>query len=146
LRSPHLFPYWFRQIIRSQCSRATRKNTLQTVPLDTVITMHATSDDPAIRAEVIDLHAQVMAALEKLPVHEQTVVRLFYLKEFSVKEIARVLEIPITTVKKRLQYGRERMHESLCQFAIAIAIVLVPAQPCFVYHKNPKRQAAYIAR
>jgi RNA polymerase sigma factor (sigma-70 family) len=137
LREPQAFPLWFRQIIRSQCNRATRKHTLQTVPLDRATDLHSSGDDPAIQAEEIDLHGQVMAALEGLPAHEQTVIRLFYLKEFSIQEIADALALPITTVKKRLQYAREHMRESLCHFgAVIVELLWVQAQPCFVYQRT----------
>jgi RNA polymerase sigma-70 factor (ECF subfamily) len=145
LREAHRFPQWFKQIVRSQCNRATRKKNLKTVPIDSTMVLLA-NDDPAASVEEIDLRSQVMTALEKLPVPEQMVMRLFYLKEFSVKEIARALEIPVTTVKKRLQYARARMRESLCQFSVVVHGLLVQAQPCFVYQANPKRQLLSVRR
>ena len=50
-----------------------------------------------------------MTAVQALPENEQIVTKLFYLNGYSQKEIARLLELPLTTVKKRLQYARRNL-------------------------------------
>ena len=54
-----------------------------------------------------DINIDVKIALEGLPVKIREVVVLYYIEEFSVKEIKSILNIPEGTVKSRLSKGRE---------------------------------------
>jgi RNA polymerase sigma-70 factor (ECF subfamily) len=59
------------------------------------------------------VHAQVHAALDKLPSDEQAVVQLAYFRGLSQSEIAGALGIPLGTVKSRLRRAFGRLRESL---------------------------------
>lgn len=47
----------------------------------------------------------------RLPEKQQQVVRLYYLRECSVDEVANMLGMPVGTVKTLLHRGRERLRE-----------------------------------
>src|SRR3712207_8340885 len=51
----------------------------------------------------------VSAAIKKLPEKERMVVALFYIKEISQSDISAFLEVPTTTVAKRLYSARIRL-------------------------------------
>ena len=57
--------------------------------------------------------SKVREAVEKLPPEFRSVVVLADLEEFSYKEIAEVLQIPIGTVMSRLNYARKVLKERL---------------------------------
>ena len=57
--------------------------------------------------------AHVISSLGKLDEIHQAAVALFYLEDFSYREIAAVLEIPIGTVKSRLSRGIQQLRELL---------------------------------
>ena len=65
----------------------------------------------AVSEEMLD---EMPARLDELPRHAQLVLRMRYLQELSQQEIAEALEIPIGTVKSRINYGlnvlRRRMN------------------------------------
>ena len=44
-------------------------------------------------------------------------VLLFYISGYSLQDIAIFLEVPVTTVKKRLQYARQRLKERMLEVA-----------------------------
>jgi predicted DNA-binding protein (UPF0251 family) len=69
----------------------------------------AYSDDPARVHETAEREEKVRDAVSALPDHERSVTELFYLRGYSQQEIAETLDLPLTTVKKRLQYARERL-------------------------------------
>ncbi len=69
--------------------------------------------DPARSAEDRERRDQLWGAVKRLPTHEREVTELFYVHGYSLDEIARGLELPLTTVKKRLQYAREHIRENL---------------------------------
>lgn len=109
LCEPGAFPGWLRTIVRTHCNRIQRRKTHQTSPIDMGLEALSTEPDPAEIIEGIDLKQTVLAAIEALPEHEQSVVKLFYLDDYSIQEIADLLALPITTIKKRLQYARDRL-------------------------------------
>jgi len=59
------------------------------------------------------LAEQVTRAVRSLPEHERVVTELFYIGDYSQQEIAEQLAVPLTTVKKRLQYAREHLRETI---------------------------------
>jgi RNA polymerase sigma-70 factor, ECF subfamily len=118
LREPKAFPAWLKRIVLTQCSRLTRKKTLAMEWLDEDA---APVDDPTEEMDERELKARVLQAVNNLPEHERTVTELFYLTGYSQQEIARQLDVPLTTVKKRLQYARERLKESMPVMALGQA-------------------------
>lgn len=57
--------------------------------------------------------AQVLEALSKLEELYKAPVALFYLQDYSYKEIAEILDVPIGTVKSRMARGIARLHSLL---------------------------------
>ncbi|MBC7335075.1 MAG: RNA polymerase sigma factor [Clostridia bacterium] len=60
-----------------------------------------------------ELEEIVARALEMLSFDHRVVVVLYYMNEFSVEEIAQILDCPVGTVKSRLHYARRRLKELL---------------------------------
>jgi len=52
---------------------------------------------------------QLLRALSNLPTDQQVVLKLFYLEEYSLKEISEITKVSINTVKTRLFRAREKM-------------------------------------
>ena len=59
----------------------------------------------------------VLAALDKLPQNFRAVVLLADVEEFSYKEIAEMLQVPIGTVMSRLNRGRKLLRTELADYA-----------------------------
>ena len=62
-------------------------------------------------------------ALEELPIEFRTVVMLADLNDFSYKEIAHILDVPVGTVMSRLFRGRKMMRRSLVDVAYDRGII-----------------------
>ena len=60
---------------------------------------------------------EVIAALDKLPVHYRSVVLLADVHDFNYKEVAQILDIPIGTVMSRLNRARTQLKRSLVRVA-----------------------------
>jgi RNA polymerase sigma factor (sigma-70 family) len=106
LRQPYGFPGWLKQIVVSQCYRLTRGKKIEMHSIESTGHVATSEPGPAATVEEIELKEKVLAAIKALPEHEQVVTDMFYLGGYSQKEIAKLLELPLTTVKKRLQYAR----------------------------------------
>ena len=57
--------------------------------------------------------AAVLGALQEIEEPFRSVLTLFYLEQFSYKEIADVLEVPIGTVMSRLSRGKAQLRQRL---------------------------------
>lgn len=64
----------------------------------------------------------VIAALDKLPQNFRAVVLLADVEEFSYKEIAEMLDVPIGTVMSRLNRGRKLLRTALADYAASCGI------------------------
>lgn len=111
LREPVAFAAWLKRIVLTECNRMTRGRSPEISGLDADET--PTDDDPARHAEDRERREHLWRAVDRLPAHEREVTELFYVYGYSLAEIADGLELPLTTVKKRLQYAREHLRENL---------------------------------
>jgi len=109
LRQPEAFPGWFRRIVLSECHRLTRGQRLQTMSLDEGMNVQASNPDPQSAIEKEELTKSAFAAIKQLSLNERMVVILFYVNEHSQSEISAFLNVPLTTVAKRLYSARVRL-------------------------------------
>ncbi len=115
LREPAAFPGWFRRIVFKQGDRLTRGKHIAAAPLETASDMPQAEHNPAEGVEAGEAREQVRHAIEGLPEHERIVVILFYATGYALKDIAAFLEVPVTTVKKRLYDARQRLKDELVE-------------------------------
>ncbi|HZU67798.1 MAG TPA: sigma-70 family RNA polymerase sigma factor [Ktedonobacteraceae bacterium] len=115
LREPAAFPGWFRRIVFKQGDRVVRGKHITTVPLEPAMPFDIALEhlNPAHLAEHSEMQDFVRGAIETLPEGERIVTLLFYAGDYTLKDISVFLEIPITTVKKRLYDARKRLKERL---------------------------------
>tara|TARA_R110002049_G_scaffold265985_1_gene442099 strand:- start:2105 stop:2458 length:354 start_codon:yes stop_codon:yes gene_type:complete len=60
-----------------------------------------------------DLKKLLFKTVNVLPEHQQIVIQLFYVEDYSLKEISNILNISTGTVKSRLFHARERLKLTL---------------------------------
>lgn len=113
LREPAAFPGWLRRLVLTECNRMTRGQRLRFVPLEEGLDVKANALDPQTSVERDELRVQVHAALQALPPGERMVTTLFYIGEYSQAEISAFLELPMTTVVKRMYAARQRLKKTL---------------------------------
>jgi len=109
LRQPEAFPGWFRRVVLTECNRLTRGKCLRTMSLDEGVNLQAPHTDPQAAIERDELTKAVFTAIKKLSLNERMVVVLFYVKEHSQGDISAFLDVPVTTVAKRLYSARVRL-------------------------------------
>lgn len=109
LRQPEAFPGWFRRIVLTECNRLTRGQRLGTISLDAGLELRALQIDPQSAIEKDELTKAAFAAINNLSLNERMVVLLFYVNEHSQSDISAFLNVPQTTVAKRLYSARARL-------------------------------------
>ncbi|MHC4648025.1 MAG: sigma-70 family RNA polymerase sigma factor, partial [Planctomycetota bacterium] len=113
LRNPAAFPGWFRKVLFKQCDRVLRKRQITSGSLQAAGEISADKTCPAGTAERRELGEKVLRAIGELPEPQRMVTMLFYINGYSQKDIAEFLEVPVTTVKKRLSDSRHRLKERM---------------------------------
>lgn len=74
----------------------------------------------SIPEEISD--AQILSALDAIPLEFRSVVLLVDVEEFAYKEAAGILEVPVGTVMSRLSRGRKLLREKLADVARSYGI------------------------
>jgi len=69
------------------------------------------------------LSDEVLRAVDSLPIDFRMVVILADLQEFSYKEIADILDVPVGTVMSRLYRGRRLLQKALASYAASSGIL-----------------------
>lgn len=113
LRAPAAFPGWLRRIIHKRCDRLTRGRRAVSLPPETLDSLAGPTEDPAHWTERRETHRQVQQAMADLGQNQRTALTLFYLQNHSQRDIAAFLEVPLTTVKKRLYDARQQLKERM---------------------------------
>jgi DNA-directed RNA polymerase specialized sigma subunit len=75
--------------------------------------MPANSKSPADAIEAKELKKLVLKTIKALPKKERMVTVLFYINGYSHQEIARFLNLPLTTVNHRLRSSRKHLKEKM---------------------------------
>lgn len=113
LRDPAAFPQWLRGIVRNACHRQMRSHRGILVPLDDALDLPDGDAGPDERAERTEAREQVLNAVMALPAAYREVVALYYTGDFSQREVAEFLGLPVTTVNNRLHAARQRLKGGL---------------------------------
>lgn len=110
LRDAQALPAWFRQIVRTQCNRITRRRSERG---PTLPQCESTQPSPCDRVQMDELRQRVRDALTELSAPNRRAAELFYLEGFSLSEVADALNVPVGTVKRRLYDARQCLRNIL---------------------------------
>ena len=113
LREPAAFPGWFKRIVLTQCNRLLRCKRLQILPLEAGAKASTGDPGPHFSAERQQLLTRVLQAINALPENERLVTTLFYVNGYTQADIGEFLEVPVSTVNKRLYSARQRLKDSV---------------------------------
>jgi RNA polymerase sigma-70 factor (ECF subfamily) len=91
---------WLYAIARNTCLSALRSDRYRkTLPLDA-------TNEPAAPPWAVSEDLHLARCIERLPAIQRNVITLFYLQEKQVDEVARMLGMPVGTVKSHLHWAR----------------------------------------
>ena len=109
LREAAAFPGWFRRIVYTQAQRRLRAKERAWVSLESVAELPVAG--PALTIE--RGQDELWTSIDSLPAAQRSVLLLYYMNDFSQKEIASFLEIPLGTVKTRLHHARKQLKKRM---------------------------------
>ena len=117
---------WLFKILKNAFINEYRKKKKEPEKIDynDVITFSDEDDDNSaayfdLREELFDgiMGDEITIALNRLPIDFKTVILLCDVEGFSYEEIAKIIDIPIGTVRSRLHRARNVLKESLKEYA-----------------------------
>jgi len=110
------FSTWLFTIGYRICLNRLRSRRTGTADIDALALSPANGETPGSVAEsreACELRSQVWLAVDRLSPPQRATVLLFYRHEMSCQQVARVLELPVATVKSHLHRARNRLREML---------------------------------
>ncbi len=114
LDDPARFRAWAYRIVSNKCADWTRRRILhRSVTKDLQDAAASASGDPSNEADSAGEVHRMRDALMELPDEQRAILSLHYLDDMSVAQIARVLGVPVGTVKSRLHHARNRLKQAL---------------------------------
>jgi len=108
LREPAAFPGWFRRVVIKHSDRELR-SLKPSRPLDDSADLSVTSSDPMRALEASENRTAIHNAIAELPAIQRQMITLFYLRDYSQKEIEDFLELPVSSIKKHLYSARKKL-------------------------------------
>lgn len=105
LKQEEYFSTWLIRILINCCNKQL-KNNKRNVNIGDNLPDIASRDNPYLSVEISE-------AMNKLPEKIRLVVVLYYVEDYKVKDIKKILKIPEGTVKSRLAKGRELLRKEL---------------------------------
>ncbi len=106
LKDAERFGAWTTRILINECRSLQRKNRHRTIPFD-----EAVAERGPIYQEAADLGLR--QALRELPPQLRLPLLLHHMDGYSLKEIASMLRLPVSTLKGRLYEARKQLRALL---------------------------------
>ena len=110
------FSTWVYRIAINQASSRRRnlsQSQARTLPLESAEKINQAGADPAERVEQQEIQQEVQKALKELDENDAAIILLRDLQDVPYEEVARVLNVPMGTVKSRLHRARRALKARL---------------------------------
>jgi RNA polymerase sigma-70 factor (ECF subfamily) len=117
------FYSWLYRIAINLCLNYLRRQAQQTSPpQDFEASAPPAAPDPSVLLETQERHRLIHRAIDALPARYRIAIILRDLEGLSYQEIADVLDVPLGTVKSRINFGKQLLRKALSPFLDADAL------------------------
>jgi RNA polymerase sigma factor (sigma-70 family) len=113
LTEPDAFVGWLKAIVRHTCFRVLRRRRPDLVPLDLASEVPSLEPGPDSSVEEGEQREEVLSALATLTDDQRQVVLLHYWQEYSYRQIAVLLKVPVSTINNRLHAARTQLRQEM---------------------------------
>jgi RNA polymerase sigma-70 factor (ECF subfamily) len=107
LQDPRAFKSWLYQLVRWQTLDLIKKAN------NDVLSFTTDDYDCVVDEEQAKDHSDLLSLIDLLPAIDRQAIYLFYLEQLTIAEISVVVEVPVGTIKSRLNRARKWLKEQL---------------------------------
>ena len=108
------FPALLRRIVFKYCDRMTRRGKkVEIVSMERLVEIASEDRQPDRTTEENEMRDFMRKAINMLPETERQAVSMFYISDYSQREVAMFLDVSVDVVKNRLRSARKRLKERL---------------------------------
>ena len=107
LKDAERFKSWALRIVYTKAIDWTKGVSKQTKHHESYKVTKSIQDIPS--EDLSPLKQKLLKAIKELPIHQQQVIQLFYVHEYSLKEVSKIIQISEGTAKSRLFHAREKL-------------------------------------
>lgn len=116
------FSTWLYRIVFNTAISYKRKNRQEFQSIEnSIVTYHTTADS---NIEKEDKQQFIIKAMEKLNEADRLAIQLYYIKEFSMEEVAEMMGQNMNTLKVRIHRARQRLGDELTRILKQEALTL----------------------
>ncbi len=101
LKQPEFFSTWFIRIVINQCKKKLMENR-NTVFLEDCKDIQACKTEFYIQPSGIEIKLDLESLLGNIKSSDRSILYMRYYMDYSLEEISRIMEIPLSTVKTRI--------------------------------------------
>lgn len=120
LRDPNVFVSWLNQINMRVCFTIYRREKRQELQMERFELLNALDhekrgdlDSPEIRALKQDEQERLVKQIMQLPFSESQVIILRYFRGMKLEEVAELMQISLSSVKRYLESSRKKLAEKM---------------------------------
>lgn len=113
LSEPKAFSSWLRKIVFSSCNRIMRRKKHDTISLDIIKEVPNNEDNTLNEFDKIYTRNKILSILKSLPKEQRSLIVLHYINDYSYKEIAAFLNLPVTTINNRLYSAKQKIKREM---------------------------------
>lgn len=118
LKDPKLFKVWLNRIAFTKAAKLFSKNRVISYDPDDTLMHEQIIESKRERIPHAQMHFQSDKELldyfiAQLPLEQRAALILMYYENFSLREIAQIMETPIGTVKSRIHSAKSKLHEMI---------------------------------
>ncbi|MEQ3796233.1 sigma-70 family RNA polymerase sigma factor [Flavobacteriaceae bacterium MJ-SS4] len=113
LENPESFGYWASRIVYSKSMDALRANQRKNNFVEIYKKEKQNEQIEASETNNEQIKKELLKAIKKLSPNQQNILQLFYVEDYSLKEISEILKISVGTAKSRLFHAREKLKQTI---------------------------------
>lgn len=108
LKHNNFFKTWIIKILINKCNKTYRNNKRNSLSLEQIeLEKYYYKNDSIYE----DSNLEFEILISNLKYKERIVLILYYLEDFTIAEIAKILSLPVSTIKNRLLRARNKLKE-----------------------------------
>jgi RNA polymerase sigma-70 factor (ECF subfamily) len=109
LKNPESFGSWASRIVYTKSLDWLKNNKRKRENLETLKYEQEILESEEHNSE--EIKSKLLQTIKTLSKNQQTVIKLFYVQDYSLKEISDILNISVGTAKSRLFHAREKLKQ-----------------------------------